>query len=243
MKEKLIVQLYIDSKLVAECDNIHLEECATKTGRRFIFKNLTYDINFEFIYKMGYRMKVNVHVSFLKKGDNIVFISNFNILVLDTTEIYPNSWGLYGIIESEEEYDQDVINVFDKWQKQEKIDWFSCTTSQKESYLYACLIYSSLSSNINKRKKNQIDVSLVKEYRDFLYLISISFFGERGYIGYNFYTFCDCLLEIYHSQKDYFKGCSIEFINSRKIQVEDDKTFFQDLIKELTKYGCSVVLA
>ena len=51
MKEKLIVQLYIDSKLVAECDNIHLEEYATKTGRHFIFKNLTYDINFEFIYK------------------------------------------------------------------------------------------------------------------------------------------------------------------------------------------------
>ncbi len=240
MNEELNITIILNNAIVIQGSSINLDPYSTTTGRKFNIENLQYDKGLD----IPYIDKISVTISYLKYNNEVVFLSEFKIVVLDFGELNSVNWWFYGLVESNEEYKQGCIDVFNLWQNNKLFDWFSFpyNAPQKEDYLHACSIYTSLSKTIKDNKKHfVINVSKVREYRDFIYLMSTAFEGYRGYFGHSFYTFCDCLLELYHNDNEVFKDCVIEFIGVSEMRIMDDESFFEDVINEFLKYNISIL--
>jgi hypothetical protein len=245
MNEKLNISILLNNTIVMQGSSINLDPYSTTTGRKFNVENPQYDEGLN----ISYRDILTVTISYLKHDNEVVFISELNIIVLDYGELNSVNWWFYGLIDNynkeyrQEEYRQDLVDTFNLWQHNKVFDWFSFpyNAPQKEGYIDACLIYTSLCKTIKDNKKHfRIDVSKVREYRDFIYLMSIAFEGDRGYFGHSFYTFCDCLLELYHNNNEVFKDCVIEFTGVSEMRM-DDENFFEDAITEFLKYKINIV--
>lgn len=233
----LNIGLYVNNVVLAKCDSIMLEPYANSTARKFLFHNLKFKNTVDFLSIS----KIQVRVSCRSKYAKIKPIYEFNISLLEfDSEL---QW-IYGLIyhDYEEEYRQGVIDVFASWQKGERIDWFSLPAKGvlKKDYITACLHYSGVNTEIIDRDSYKIDLSLVSESIDLLYLMGEAFFGERGYMGHSFHTFIDCLRCIFH--KGGLTGDKkIIFKNTKNLVITDDILFFEDLKKELMLHGMSIV--
>ncbi|WP_210515609.1 hypothetical protein [Hymenobacter terricola] len=236
MRKILEINLYINNVKIAKCGSIILEPYATSTARKFLFHNLKFKTTEDFLSLN----KIQVRISCRSKYSNVKPIYEFNILLLDFDSKL--KW-VYGLVHHDyEEYRQGVIDVLASWQKGEKIDWFSLPTKGllKEDYITACLHYSGVSTEIIDKDLYKIDMSLVREYRDVLYLMGEAFFGERGYMGHSFHTFVDCLRCIFH-KGGFAESKKIIFENTERLVIEDDTLFFEDLKKELIIHGISIL--
>ena len=83
----------------------------------------------------------------------------------------------------------------------------------KADYIFACLIYSGVSSEIIEQDSYVFDIGLIKEERDFFYMAGKQFVGERGYFGHDFHAFKDCLLSVYHQSGYFYNKKIIFYIN------------------------------
>lgn len=239
MRKLLNIGIYLNGEQIAQCNYIKLEAYAISTARKFTFK----DVIFNKKVNISYKDKISVGVSCFTTYNNEMYpLYEFNILLLDFDKEL--QW-VYGLIyhDYEEEYRQGILDVFNIWEKKQEIDWFTLPLNNvfKTDYISACLYYSSVNTDIIDKDIYTINVINVKEYRDVLYLLSEEFFGERGYIGHNFHSFADCLLEISIKNKK-LKDKKLIFKNTENLFIKDDNLFFENLVKELSKYGIIVFM-
>jgi len=92
-------------------------------------------------------------------------------------------------------YDQNVIDVFTKWNNNEKIYFLGLNEEVKYSYNYCCLFWSGV-PNLFFDSLYEINLSVVNSEIDFFNLLGEELFGPKGYIGHDSYSFEDCLQTI-----------------------------------------------
>lgn len=92
-------------------------------------------------------------------------------------------------------YDQYVVETFMRWKKGEIISFLNLNVEYKKSYNYSCLVWSGVPREF-KNNYYDIDLGLVKSNADFYNILGYSFFGDRGYIGHDSYSFEDSLNNI-----------------------------------------------
>mgnify|MGYP000913295640 FL=1 len=233
MHKALNICLYLGGEEIAKCDGITLEFYSTTTARKFFFQN----VRFNKKVNVSFRDKLSVKIFCFTKYKSKRFpLYEFDLLLLDFDDEL--RWA-NGLINNnyDEEYKQGIINVFNQWGKNQKIDWFTLPldTISKSDYISACFYYSSLSTNIVAKDIYILDVANAKEYRDILYLCAEEFFGDRGYMGHSFHSFADCVLEI--GQK--LENKKIIIKNCKNLVIKDDYFFLQDVMNEFLKYGVS----
>lgn len=243
MKKRKILQisLSVNGKIFAVCSDLEMEPYSLSTARKFTFKKLSV-IN---EVRLSYRDKVNVQISNRRRDnldDNV--LHDFEILLLDCEELQKADWWIYGLVYNayEDEYRQSIIDVFRVWQNDKVYEWNKLPIGSplKEDYFMACFYYSSIQSKMIGKDILCVDVSQVKEEQDFYYFLSIEFFGARSYIGRNFYTFDDCLLELYNHDKNQLTSKQIVFYNAHKLFSDNVDRAFKEIKHILSKYGLVV---
>lgn len=245
MKKLLKIYLLINGKKVATCNYCELNPFSTYTAREFTFHKLRLKENVD----LKFIGKINIRILCKTAYSNAFYpINDFNIIVLDYQYEPTNKkdWCVYGIFDHgnfKEPYSQGVIDIFNIWQNGKKIDWFGLPIEShlKNDYIFACLDYTSIRTDTVDKEIFEIDMSQVKVYRDILYLLSVAFFGEKGYMGHSFHTFADCLLILYNN-KGYSDNKKVLFKNCKDLVVIDDVKFFDDLVKELSRYKFTVIV-
>ena len=237
----LKVLLSANGDVFAISNDLEMEPYSLSTARKFIFKNL----NVISEVQLSYRDKVNVQISNTRRGnldDNA--LHDFEILLLDCEELQKADWWIYGLVYNayEDEYRQGIIDVVRVWQNDKVYEWNKLPIGSplKGDYFMACFYYSSIQSKMIDKDTLYIDVSQVKEEQDFYYFLSIEFFGPRSYIGRNFYTFDDCLLELYNHDKNLLTSKQIVFYNAHKLFSDNVDRALKEIKHILSKYGLVV---
>ena len=222
------------------CNYVRMDPYAPNSGRKFVFSSITLIKNL-----INWDDRISVDITVFNEQNKPIFLNNFEIFVLnfDSEYKHQNEWWVYGNVFNidDTEYRQGKIDVFDIWQRGQHFDWFSlhANSQNKLDYISACLNYSGISKKMIKRDVYQFDMSLIKEERDFYYLASLQFIGDKGYFGHDLYTFEDCLLELYN-YNGYFYNKRMIFFNTEEIVSKEMITFFQELRKIFFKYKFSV---
>ncbi len=112
---------------------------------------------------------------------------------------------------------------------------------RKSAYFSACLFNSGISETMLEKDVYEIDMSLVMEKQDFIYLASLAFMGDRGYMGYNLYTFSDCLLTLFH-KRGWFDGVKVKFLNLGSIS-EKVRDLYIEIKEIFLKFKFDVIEA
>lgn len=243
MKKLLRVKLSVNGEHLAECRYTILEPYAPTTLRRFTFKS----IKFKKKININRDTIIQVYIAHSARYyHRRVDLYDFEILVRKADDIMDsNDWSVYGTVEftfKGEYYAQGIVDIFNTWGQGKEIDWsiIPMYSSFKREYLDACYHYSSISTNIIEADSYTLDMSLIKEENDFLYWISRTFFGERGYMGYEWFTFQDCLLSVYQ-KKGYFQNKKMIFLNSDNLYDLNIDNLYRDIKKEFDKYKFDII--
>ncbi|SEN27500.1 hypothetical protein SAMN04488505_109123 [Chitinophaga rupis] len=223
------VLLRKEEQEVLKCSYMSLDVYAPRTGRMFVFSGIQFrkdDIN------EGDEINVEISINnrygfcnFFIQFDILVLSCDFEIQTEDKLRVYGNVFNI-----GNSEYDQRVVDVFNMWQTDKSFDWFNCPVGSplKLEYISACMSYSGLSKLMPEKNVFYFDMALVKEERDFFYLSSLDFVGDRGYFGHDLHTFKSCLLEIYN-YCGAFQGKKVVFINSNRICSSEMEDLFENL--------------
>lgn len=227
MDQMISISLNIDGENFMNCNYIQLEPYAPNSGRKFVFSGVR--TNAELV---THNCVITVSVTVQNRKFKYVDLIQFDLIVLNFYDLSNSECCVYGHPVNLEtiEYRQGIVDVFNDWQKGILFDWFSQPMDSilKLDYISACMIYSGLPIKIVDKDEFPLDLSLIKEERDFYYLASLELLGDRGYFGHDFHTFRDCLLEIYN-HNGFFYDKKIKFINS--IHPQNDK--LSDLFEKI----------
>jgi len=217
---------------------MQLEPYAPNSGRRFIFSGVK--TNAELV---THNCVITVSVTVQNKRAQYVNLIQFDLIVLNFYDLSNIEWCVYGHFQNLEtiEYRQGIVDVFNDWQKGLLFNWFNkqIDSGLKLDYISACMIYSGLPTKIVDKEVYQLDLSLIKEERDFYYLASLELLGDRGYFGHDFHTFRDCLLEIYN-HNDFFHDKKIKFINSIHPQNDELSDLFEKIRAKFIDFKFSI---
>jgi hypothetical protein len=233
----LNVILKVNENEVVSCRYIYLEPYAPNTGRKFTFSDFKSSPK-----EIEYNDIVNVDVSIVDKENKQQSLVQFDIVALNHSfyDELDEKW-LYGNITSigVTEFRQGLIDVFYTWARDEQFDWFAIPPSSsylKLDYISACMIYDGIYTSINDKSHYTFDMSIIKEEKDFFYLASLEFIGERSYIGHDLHTFKDCFHTL-HSECGPFKDKTVVFENVHKISDSEIRIFFDEIKSFFLKYG------
>lgn len=210
----MTVTVRLEDRELVRCSYLWLDPHAPNAGRRFVFRNIQYIDNVIEPYQT-----ISIQISVINKlgSDHILDEFNFFILDYDKDLQSKDEWWIYGLIyqKYEMEYKQGVIDTFNRWQNERPFEWktYQNDPDLKLNYISACRIYSGLPKKLSKKERYNLDLSLVKDEADFCLMASLEFIGDRGYLGYDLYTFDDCLLEIFH-HKGFFEGQKVLLSNT-----------------------------
>ena len=236
------IQVKLRSGVVIESKSIRLDPCATTTLRRFVFNGVQWITKGE---DYRFENEFTVCIYYFKKNSESEYYTEFNLFVRDFSGFHENEWRVSGLLRNDEydhEYRQGMTDVFELWQEEKDIDWFALPVNGhlKKDYFLSCLFYSGISDVILKRDIYEIDMTKVKEEGDFLYLAGLAFLGYRGYIGYDLYTFDDCLLTISHNEGHYFTDVKVIFTGTKNLST-DVMSFYMEIIDILKKFRFEVI--
>ena len=201
------IKIYNRNEILLTCKYVWLNPFAPTTLRALTFYEISeaskeklqqFEVNDA--YLEGDEFKINIDIYDKSKRRQPVY--EFKLRLKEyITDV--RSLTLFGLIYDDygDVYKQGVIDVFNLWTKKKQLNWFELPVNSptKSDYLLCCMMYSGLSKHFIK-EYFQINMSLVQEDVDFIYLASLEFVGVKGYFGHNLYTFEDCLLEIYHNR-------------------------------------------
>jgi hypothetical protein len=240
--DMIAIEVKVDSRILVESNFLMLEPHAPSTSRKFIFKDFR---GAESVADILYQGKLTVAVYYLNRDCNWNYYTEFQIRVI-SHEDSGSDLSIFGNIYQDEQdkpYRQGMTDMFKLWEENREIDWFSLPLNDplKDDYISACLFYSGISEKLIERDIYEIDMSLVQEEKDFLYLASLAFTGNRGYIGYDLYTFDDCLLTIFRSRGDNFKSVKVMLSNVDLVS-ESIHSLCQTVTKILLKYKFEIAI-
>lgn len=239
-KKFLDIRLSINKKVFASCDMITLDFFSYSTARIFTFRNLKLHEN----HTLSYRDTIQVNILNLNYKDKFCGLYEFKILLLDFGDFNLSEWWLKGIVYDsfDTEYKQGIIDIFETWGKGQKIQWEYLRKDSyiKDCYIEACLYYSSLRTTFNRKKEYCVDLSKISEESDFFISLAEEFFLDKGYLGHSFFTFKDCILELY-KHNGYFQDVKIKFINVKTIKSKCLQNSYEDVKQVLLKYKFSII--
>ncbi|MBC7388112.1 MAG: hypothetical protein H7329_02780 [Opitutaceae bacterium] len=234
MKQLINITLSFEGEKFIKCDYVWLEPHAPNTGRKFVFSGFKTSKK-----TANYDSIINVNITVCNNLNEWVYFIDYDIFVLNYGCLSEDLWWVYGTVFNigDMEYVQGKIDTFNIWQKGGIFDWFSIPIKSplKLDYIGACLTYSGIITKMIEKEVYNFDISLVKEERDFFYLASLEFFGDRSYFGHDLHTFKDCLLEMFN-HNGYFDNKEIIFFNPDKIYNSEIVNFFEDIKNEFIKY-------
>ncbi|WP_336960241.1 hypothetical protein [Chryseobacterium contaminans] len=185
------VQIKNNNIKILESNNIKMSSIKNKFSKKFILTNCIYYknnieqifIDFDFVYFV---------IEITNKYDEKEVLYTFNLRIEDFI-INQGNVQLLGIpiIDFDaKNYDQNVVDFFMKWENGEIISFLDLNTECKKSYNYSCLMWSGVPRKLNKTFY-EINLELVKSNADFYNIVGNYFFGDRGYIGHDSYSFQD----------------------------------------------------
>ncbi|SKA40232.1 hypothetical protein SAMN04488128_105147 [Chitinophaga eiseniae] len=227
------VVLSTNGEQVMCCSHIWLQPYAPDTTRSFRFTGILFKKTTAF----DCADKISVRISMLNRKLEDVFYIQFGVFVFDYRESGIDELWIDGLVCDSDEiaYRQGIIDVFDFWQRGQSFDWFSepINSLLKRDYIVACSMYSGLNTQLLDKDIYEIDISLIKEQRDFFYLASITFIGDRAYLGHDFHSFTDCWIDIYRDN-GWFNNKKVRLLNTNAIHdpavsslISEAETFFR----------------
>jgi hypothetical protein len=215
----VLIEVRIGPRLLMKGKFIMLEPYAPDTTRQIIFSDVHWLENNK---DPVCDQKLNIVVSYLKKNGEWGHYTEFKINLLESHGFGTSEWRVSCFISQDDEdkvYRQGITDIFKLWQEEKNISWFSLPEAHhlKADYISACLFYTGISDSMVEREVYEIDMSLVNEEQDFLYLAGLAFIGDRGYLGRDLFTFNDCLLTIFHKRGAFFDGLKVVFLNTKNL--------------------------
>lgn len=228
-------------KEFTECNNIWLDPNAPNTTRRFVLsgirtKNTTVDSGSTVHISISLTNRLYSQFLYIEFD---IYIYTFKLKSLPEGD----EWQVTGNINNigVEQYRQGVIDAFAIWQNEIAFDWFSLPINSqlKSDYITACILYSGLGTKIKEKDAYLFDFSIIKEVKDFYYIAGFELAGDRGYMGYDLFTFTDCLLELY-KHNGYFNESKVIFLNTGAIHDPEIREMLVEWKNAFIRYGFSV---
>lgn len=229
MQQLIKIVISRNGRELARCNYIWLDPFAPDAARKFFF---TLD---EDKLQVDYDDTLHIRITVANKDFGYVFYTSFDLIVLDKgiSTLPGFGYWIYGNASGWDKHDQYIqgeIDVFNTWQNGAAFNWsgLPANSSAKKNYISACRLYSGISKMFSKADIYELDLSKVKEERDFIYLTSRALIGEKSYMGHDVYTFEDCILEMFH-HNGYFEGRTILFLN----KVESDDPVLEQIYEKV----------
>jgi hypothetical protein len=240
------IKAYVEEKIFFESKYIGMEPFADGTSRKFVFSDPIFANNIvltgnsnptDFLFSFD-ALKISIHIT--NKAGEWIPVYEFKIHLIDYNYSAQETCWVRGLIYDDyfEEYRQNVIDIFTLWETNGSIEWFDLPIGslKKADYFNCCRLYSGIRSDIVERDYYKIDMSLINEDSDLIYLVSIEFAGEKGYFGNTFYTFEDCLLEVHH-RGGFKKKRTVLFFNIGKIKNSKANDIYADAKTLLSRFN------
>lgn len=216
-----------DDEIILVSGSISLEPCSHDTTRQFIFRENQWEKSEPGELNDG---ELIVSVFYFTKRDEWKYHTEFRLRITECHQLSKEELQVSGLInqdDTDKPYSQGITEIFKIWQNNMEIDWFSLPENHflKHDYFVACMINTGISETILEKQVYEIDMSLVKEFQDFIYLAGLAFIGNRCYIGYTLYTFADCLLTIFHKRGAFFSDVNVRFLNASSLRNGDTNLY------------------
>jgi hypothetical protein len=221
-------------KLLGNCKYAVLSSHSTSFTRQFFFDRLYISEGFE----VG--DIIVVRVEFINKHQSELILVEFEMYVLEYKSVSSGTI-IQGIIMPgvyPENYEQEVIDIFNIWQNGNEVDWKKLNTREKDVYNYCCGQWSGVSKEL-KLKKYMLDCSQISEEIDFYILLGETLIGKRGYFGNYFYTLDDCLTDLYVEGED---DVTLELTGCDVLKNIIGDTYFDNIIALFRRYRFNLVI-
>ena len=212
-----------DDELILVSKSILLEPCSHDTTRQFSFRENQWKKK-EIGQLDGGELRVAVF--YFTKNHEWAYHTEFRLRITECQNLSDQELKVSGFIRQDDvdrPYSQGITDIFKMWQTNLEIEWFSLPENYylKHEYFLACMIYSGISETILRKQVYELDLSLVREFQDFIYLAGVAFVGNRYYMGYTPYTFADCLLTIFHKRGEFFSDVEVRFLHANVLSDRD----------------------
>lgn len=198
----LNVYLSVDENIIAKCSYMVMDAYSTTFDRVFVFNKpiLSGVVN---VNDLPYQQKVEVHITVNNSSKIEGFYTSFQIIAFDSLTNKDGDLIIRGYVEFIDgyysNYNQTVVDILNSWQQGEDVigNWYSTSSAFKGAYFTACRL-SNANKNIKLYKCNNYTVNLLKSIsvQDVIFEFSHVFYDNKGYLGYNEFTFFDCLLTL-----------------------------------------------
>jgi hypothetical protein len=242
------IELRYQNQLVATCNYMLLESHAEGFIRQITFIDVKFVEDSNELLRKLYFEKIEVAITINSSYYSPSEFANFEILLLEFQNNIVQNWVVSGptYIDSYRTagyYWQPTIDVLHQWQNNKSCRhiWFTeeATADFKSGYIDACFYYSSMPSNFVKKDAYLIDWRLVQDEKDFLFLISEQFYGERGYFGKNMHAFFDCLLLVQENgvsfRDQHFIFKNVDFLN------KDVEELYKEVYDKFIIIGITII--
>jgi len=183
---------------------------------------------------------ISINVNYTNKYNSVLHLVDFELYVTDIEKAFGGT-NISGIVRPNshfENYEQEIINVLNSWQKGIEIEWDKLNTTEKHNYISCCGYWSGLTKKI-PLEKYRLDCSLIKEELDFFILLGEVLVGKRGYFGDYLYTLEDCLRELHNENQHHI---TLEFFNYEILKNSVGDSYFDDIIKLFNRYNFDIKL-
>lgn len=239
------IKVYAANKILLTCKYIYLEPYAPNTSRKFTFKEISPTSKKRILQKTRDVLHfdedhLKIQVNVFTKSNEWSCIDEFKIYLIDYGNLEKTSLWISGLVYDDyfKDYRQGVIDIFTLWAKHKNIKWSDLPLNSplKKDYISSCLLYSGTTSELLERDNYVIDWSLINEERDFLYFASIELVGDKGYFGWETYTFEDCFTTIHHAG-GLKKSRRVAFFNSSKITDPEIYSLYQSVTNTFNRFN------
>lgn len=240
MKHLLNISLRVDGKEFIQSNYIELLPFSRTSLRTIIFKNVKIvNNNLDFLsgkYEFCISFKDKNHLSNENQWYemDMIFSDFFTLKIKDGCDICIKS-----IISHDKHffYEQDIIDIYNFWQNDQKLNWDFFDLEFKYSYITACYYWSKLPKKFIQ-EEIIIDMVLINEQIDLLYYLTKEMFGERAYCGADFHQFEDCISTLCNCKIQLLP--KIKFINSNRVLDNQTRIDFDYINDFLVEKGFSI---
>ncbi|WP_426480573.1 hypothetical protein [Chryseobacterium sp. R2ACT005] len=222
------VQVKNNNIKILESFNIKMNSIKDKFSKKFILTNCVYSKNnIEQIFIDSDFVYFVIEIINKYNEKDILYTFNFRIEDFSINQENVQLLGIPIIDFDARDYDQNVVDFFMKWGNGEIISFLDLSAKCKNSYNYSCLMWSGVPSKLNKTFY-EINLELVKSNADFYNVVGNSFFGDRGYIGHDSYSFQDSFNNIIRNSE---QKITIELKKYLDIKFQD-KLYIDKIIRK-----------
>lgn len=198
----ILINVRYNDLIIIKASNITMISFNNSFEKKFILDEISY-FNKDIDWESFYMDIVNFTIEIINKSDEKELLYDFNFRI-DDSGIVEDKATVNGIpiIEYDaNNYNQHVIDIFAIWSKNNVVDFLNLDKEEKKAYNSCCRIWNYATNKLNNNFY-EINISLIKSDIDFFNVMGDLLLGERGYMGYDSYTFEDRLRMVINNIED-----------------------------------------